>query len=99
MYWYTRNMSKHIQMIVSYHSSQDGDYAYNSPDDYSDSNDSYQSSFIDDSELNDDASYFDDQDDIYTKYSYIIFIQNKQDILMMATYQRQKRNYFRSNTI
>ena len=34
-------MSKHIQMIVSYHSSQDGDYAYNSPDDYSDSNDSY----------------------------------------------------------
>ena len=86
-------------MIVSYHSSQDGDYAYNSPDDYSDSNDSYQSSFIDDSELNDDASYFDDQDDIYTKYSYIIFIQNKQDILMMATYQRQKRNYFRSNTI
>ena len=74
MYWYTRNMSKHIQMVVSYHSSQDGDYAYNSPDDYSDSNDSYQSSFIDDSELNDDASYFDDQDDIYTKYSYIIFI-------------------------
>ena len=99
-------MSKHIQMIVSYHSSQDGDYVYNSPDDYSESNDSYQSSFIDDSELNDysesndsyqssfiddselndDASYFDDQDDIYTKYSYIIFIQNKQDILMMATY-------------
>ena len=79
-------MSKHIQMIVSYHSSQDGDYVYNSPDDYSDSNDSYQSSFIDDSELNDDASYFDDQDDMYTRYSYLIFIQNKQDILMMATY-------------
>ena len=25
----------------SYHSSQDGDYVYSSPDDYSDSNDSY----------------------------------------------------------
>ena len=54
-------------MIVSFHSSQDSDYVSNSPEDYSDSNDSYQSSFIDDSELNDDASYFDDQDDTYTK--------------------------------
>ena len=34
-------MVKHIQMIVSFHSSQDGDYVYNSPEDYSDSNDSY----------------------------------------------------------
>ena len=52
----------------SYHSSQDFDYVY---DDYSDSSNSYDSSFIDDSEQDDHAHYFDDQDNIhiYTKYT------------------------------
>ena len=81
----------------SYHSSQDGDFVYDSPDDYSDRDDSYNSSFIDDSQLDDDAYYFDDQENIYTKYLYIpniqdiyyiscIFIHNILDILMMAIY-------------
>ena len=42
----------------SYHSSQDSDYVYDSQDRYSDSSDSYDSSFIDKSELDDDALYF-----------------------------------------
>ena len=39
-----------------YHGSQDGDYVHGSPDYYSDSNNSYDSSFKDDNELDDDAT-------------------------------------------
>ena len=46
---------------TSYHRSQDNDYVCDSQEDYSDSSDSYCSSFIGDSELDDDAFYFDDQ--------------------------------------
>lgn len=70
----------------SYHSSQDSDYVYEGQDDSWNSSDSYDSSFIDDSQLDDDAYYFDDQENIYTKYLYIIFMHNIQDILMMAIF-------------
>ena len=47
---------------TSYHRSQDNDYVCDSQEDYSDSSDSYHydSSFIDESELDDDVFYFDD---------------------------------------
>ena len=64
----------------SYHSNQDSDYVYSSPDDYSDSNDSYQSSFIDDSELNDDAYYFDDTYTVHIHTKYTIYF-NEGNIL------------------
>ena len=54
----------------SFHSSQDSDYVYDSQDHYSDSSDSYDSSFIDKSELDDDALYFNKQDNIYAKQLY-----------------------------
>ena len=54
----------------SYHSSQDSDYVYDSQDRYSDSSDSYDSSFIDKSELDDDALYFNKQENIYAKQLY-----------------------------
>ena len=48
----------------SYDSCQESDYIYDSQDDCSDSSDSYGGSFIDDSELNDDAYYIFDQGNI-----------------------------------
>ena len=49
----------------SYHSSQDSNCVFDIQDDYSDSSgDIYDRSFIDGSELDDDAYYFDDQRNI-----------------------------------
>ena len=105
MCWYTWSLRKYIQKIVViiivtiliiYDSRDDfsgsSDYVYDSRDDYSDSSDSYNSSFVDDRELDDYAHCSDDQENIYTKYLYIIFMHNIQDILMMAIFQKQKRN-------
>ena len=63
----------------SHHRSQDGDYVHDGQDDYSDSCDN---SFIYDSELEDDAHYFNDR----KKPLYKIFIQIIQDMLMTAIY-------------
>lgn len=48
----------------SYDSFQDSDYVYDGQDDCSDSSDSFNGSFIDDSELDGDAYHFDDQGNI-----------------------------------
>ena len=64
----------------SYHSNQDSDYVYDSQGYYSDSSDSCDSSFIDDSELNDVACYFDDTDTVHIHTKYTIYF-NEGNIL------------------
>ena len=64
MYCYTWSLKEIYSDDSNYDICQVRDYVYDGQDDYSDSSDSYDDSFIDDSELDDDAHYFDDQGNI-----------------------------------